>query len=147
MKQRKKAKVLSFLLCILLIFTTFTPMSIRASAEDEDGNINTTVSSGETITVTPNGKEVLTAPNNMIEELQWQFYSDEYNKWINIYGEKGNTCTLTYAKVYNMIHKNGQTQIRCTQITGGIENTSDSVTVILDNKYQEVEKINELSNE
>ncbi|WP_291624873.1 InlB B-repeat-containing protein [Clostridium sp.] len=147
MKRRKKAKVLSFLLCILLIFTTFTPMSIRASAEDEDGNINTTVSSGETITVTPNGKEVLTAPNNMIEELQWQFYSDEYNKWINIYGEKGNTCTLTYAKVYNMIHKNGQTQIRCTQITGGIENTSDSVTVILDNKYQEVEKINELSNE
>lgn len=147
MKQRKKAKVLSFLLCILLIFTTFTPMSIRASAEDEGGNINTTVSSGETITVTQNGKEVLTAPDNMTGELQWQFYSDEYNKWINIYGEKGNTCTLTYAKVYNMIHKNGQTQIRCTQITGGIENTSDSVTVILDNKYQEVEKINELSNE
>lgn len=144
MKRRKKAKVLSFLLCLLLMFTTFTPMSKTVSAEDEGNNRNVT---GDTVTVTQEGKTVITAPDNMTEELQWQYYSDEYNKWINIYAETGSTCTLTYAKLYNMLDDNGQTKIRCTQIAGGTEITSESVTVILDNKQQEVEKINEFSNE
>lgn len=139
MKRRKKAKVLSFLLCILLIFTTFTPMPIKASGEDEGNNRN--------VIVTQEGKTVISAPENMTEELQWQYYSDEYKMWISIHGENGDTCTLTYAKVYNMLDDNGQTKIRCIQTTGDTEITSDPVTVILDTKQQEVEKVTEVSNE
>ncbi len=144
MKRRKKAKVLSFLLCLLLMFTTFTPMQITASAEDEDNNRNVI---GDTVTVTQEGKTVITAPDNMNGELQWQYYSDEYKIWINIHGENGDICTLTYAKVYNMLDDNGQTQIRCTETTGETETISEPVTVILDNKQEEAEKSDEISNE
>lgn len=144
MKRRKKAKVLSFLLSLLLIFSVITPMPIRTSAEEGSSNRNVT---GDTVTVTKDGKTVISAPDNMTEELQWQYYSDEYNMWINIRGENGATCTLTYAKVYNMLDSNDQTQIRCSQTTGETETTSDPVTVILDNKKEEVKKATEFSNE
>ena len=139
MKRRKKAKVLSFLLCIFIIFTTFTPMPIRASEEDEGNNKN--------VIVTQAGKTVISAPDNMTGELQWQYYSDEYNMWINIHGENGDTCTLTYAKVYNMLDDNGQTQVRCIQTIGETEITSDTFTVTLDTKQQEVDKVTEVSKE
>ena len=131
MTRTKKSKLLSFLLCFVMVATAFGQIPIIASATETGSDGLQIQQEGEDIdnlTLQKDEKceiEVTGASG----DVQWQYYAEDYEMWISIYGETSAKCTLTYAKVCNMLDDNDQTKIRCTQQDGDTTVKSNEVTL------------------
>lgn len=74
---------------------------------------------------------------------QWQF-SNDGDTWIDIYGETAQTCSLSYAKVKNMLDADGEAQLRCVVTDGEDERISSAATVTVDYSAQTAEAQSEV---
>ena len=150
MTKTTKSKMLSFLLCFVMIATTFCQTAMTVWAEETNSNANSQM------TITKDGKEVsevaiekdatkkddkttLKVTGNDSKDIQWQYYAKDYKAWINIYGENSDECTLTYAKVCNMLDDNNQTKIRCTVKDSKPAVNSNAVTLTINENKTSVE--------
>ena len=99
-----------------------------------------------TSTVVPQlGRKTLTVSYADATETtgyQWQF-SNDGDTWIDIYGETAQTCSLSYAKVKNMLDADGEAQLRCVVTDGEDERVSSAATVTVDYSAQTAEAATE----
>ena len=135
MTKIKKSKLLSFLLCFVMIATAFGQVPAVAFAGENDSSQLEIQLDGENVDKAELTKEEnveLTVAGAGDENVQWQYYAAEYKMWINIYGETAVKCILSYAKVCNMLDENDQTVIRCIQKNGDktIKSNEVNVTVV-----------------
>jgi len=129
MANSAKNKVVSIVLCLVMILLPLMQSSMFAFAEDSTPNASITVTPSEDVYVSDLENAVLTAEASGSGDLQWQIYSAEHDMWINIYGETDEECVLTYAKVYNMLDKNDTTKVRCVLNADGGAVASEAVKV------------------
>lgn len=137
MKQITKTKTISVLLCLSILLTFFSPLSeaVFANATETDGKI--TITTGNTAAITLDGNTTISASTELTEVLRWQIYSAEYDIWVNINGETGTDCVLTYAKVYNMLDDNNQTKVRC------VSDSAESSEVEVEVDYSQTQTANQ----
>ena len=131
MTRTKKSKLLSFLLCFVMVATAFGQIPMIASATETGSDGLQIQQKGEDIdnlTLQKDEKCEIEA-TGAYGDVQWQYYAEDYEMWISIYGETSAKCTLTYAKVCNMLDDNDQTKIRCTQQDGDTTVKSNEVTL------------------
>ena len=132
MTKIRVSKLLSFLLCFVMIATTFGQVPMIASAAESDSAQLTIQQGGKDVDnteLTKDDNAELTVAGAGDGDVQWQYYAAEYKMWINIYGETADKCVLTYAKVCNMLDDKDQTVIRCTQKDGDKTIKSNEVIV------------------
>ena len=130
-----KKRVIALALSIVMLATCLgagmlapTPVTLV----DENG-------AAATSAVVPQlGRKTLTASYADAKETtgyQWQF-SNDGDTWIDIYGETAQTCSLSYAKVKNMLDADGEAQLRCVVTDGEDERVSSAATVTVDYSAQ-----------
>lgn len=133
-----KKRVIALALSIVMLATCLgagmlapTPVTLV----DENG-------AAATSAVVPQlGRKTLTASYADATETtgyQWQF-SNDGDTWIDIYGETAQTCSLSYAKVKNMLDADGEAQLRCVVTDGEDERISSAATVTVDYSTQTAE--------
>lgn len=133
-----KKRVIALALSIVMLATCLgagmlapTPVTLA----DENG-------AEATSAVVPQlGRKTLTASYADATEktgYQWQF-SNDGDTWIDIYGETAQTCSLSYAKVKNMLDADGEAQLRCVVTDGEDERVSSAATVTVDYSAQTAE--------
>lgn len=139
MTKTTRSKMLSFLLCFVMIATTFcqTAMTVRA---EETKDITVTDAQGaavQDVTLPKNGpkdqKTRLTAKADVSADAryQWQILADADSElWVDIRGEKDAEISVSYPMVRNLIDKDtGSTSLRCKIKDGDKKLTSDAVKV------------------
>lgn len=137
-----KKRVIALALSIVMLATCLgagmlapTPVTLV----DENG-------AAATSAVVPQlGRKTLTASYADATEktgYQWQF-SNDGDTWIDIYGETAQTCSLSYAKVKNMLDADGEAQLRCVVTDGEDERISSAATVTVDYSAQTAEAATE----
>lgn len=129
-----ESKLLTFLLCFVMIATAFGQVPAVASAAENDSSQLAIQMDGENVNEAELTRETnaeLTVAGAGDKDVQWQYYAAEYKMWINIYGETADKCILTYAKVCNMLDDNDKTVIRCIQKDGDKTIKSNEVDVIV----------------
>ena len=146
MTNTKKSKILSFLLCFVMIATAFCQVPMIASA-DTVKDISIVNSDGETvdtISLPQNDKVTLTAKSKASDnaKYQWQVLADKENKlWVNINGEKSADIHLSYAMLCNVLDEDGTIAVRC-KVKAGEEKAqaSDPVTVTISKEKSAAKK-------
>ena len=123
-------KLIAFILCFAMIFAPIM-QSANIFAQNNTDNVITISPSGS-VTVTKEKNSLLTATTEKQGDFQWQYFAKEQNIWVNIYGETKNKCSLTYAKVFNMLDDNNETKVRCMIKGDGETFGSDAVKVVVD---------------
>lgn len=123
-------KLIAFILCFAMIFAPIM-QSANIFAQNNTDNVITISPSGS-VTVTKEKNSLLTATTEKQGDFQWQYFAKEQNIWVNIYGETKNKCSLTYAKVFNMLDDNNETKVRCMIKVDGETFGSDAVKVVVD---------------
>lgn len=133
-----KKRVIALALCLVMLATCLgagilapTPVTLV----DENGAAATSAA------VPQLGRKTLTASYADATETtgyQWQF-SNDGDTWIDIYGETAQTCSLSYAKVKNMLDADGEAQLRCVVTDGEDERVSSAATVTVDYSAQTAE--------
>lgn len=126
-----KKRVIALALCLVMLATclgagVFAPTPV--ALVDENGAAATSAA------VPQLGRKTLTASYADATETtgyQWQF-SNDGDTWIDIYGETAQTCSLSYAKVKNMLDADGKSQLRCVVTDGEDERISSAATVTVD---------------
>ena len=126
-----KKRVIALALCLVMLATclgagVFAPTPVKLV--DENGAAATKAA------VPQLGRKTLTASYADATETtayQWQF-SNDGDTWIDIYGETAQTCSLSYAKVKNMLDADGEAQLRCVVTDGEDERISSAATVTVD---------------
>lgn len=137
-----KKRLIALALCLVMLATCLgagmlapTPVTLV----DENG-------AEATSAVVPQlGRKTLTASYADATETtgyQWQFSNDS-DTWIDIYGETAQTCSLSYAKVKNMLDADGEAQLRCVVTDGEDERISSAATVTVDYSSQTAEAATE----
>ena len=134
MTKITKSKLLTFLLCFVMIATAFGQVPAVAYAAENDSSQLAIQMDGENVneaelTRETNAELIVTGAGD--KDVQWQYYAAEYKMWINIYGETADKCILSYAKVCNMLDDNDKTVIRCIQKDGDKIIKSNEVDVIV----------------
>ena len=132
MTKIRGSKLLTFLLCFVMIATAFGQVPAVASAAVDDSSQLAIQMDGENVNEAELTKETnaeLTVAGAGDKDVQWQYYAAEYKMWINIYGETADKCILSYAKVCNMLDDNDKTVIRCIQKDGDKTIKSNEVDV------------------
>lgn len=137
-----KKRVIALALCLVMLATCLgagmlapTPVTLV----DENGAAATSAA------VPQLGRKTLTASYADATETtgyQWQF-SNDGDTWIDIYGETAQTCSLSYAKVKNMLDADGKAQLRCVVTDGEDERVSSAATVTVDYSAQTAEAATE----
>lgn len=146
MTNTKKSKILSFLLCFVMIATAVCQVPMIASA-DTVKDISIVNSDGETvdaISLPQNDKVTLTAKSKASDnaKYQWQVLADKENKlWVNINGEKSADIHLSYAMLCNVLDEDGTIAVRC-KVKAGEEKAqvSDPVTVTISKEKSAAKK-------
>lgn len=119
-------KFIALLLCFVMVATSvaqfLAPATVHA-AESADLTIlewDPEAEEGEPIdkTFITEGGETTLKVKGATGDVQWQFYAEEVDTWISIYGETKDTIVLKYAKVANMLDDVDKTKIRCIQKDG-----------------------------
>lgn len=138
-----KKRVIALALCLVMLATCLgagilapTPVKLV----DENGAAATSAA------VPQLGRKTLTASYADATETtgyQWQF-SNDGDTWIDIYGETAQTCSLSYAKVKNMLDADGEAQLRCVVTDGEDERVSSAATVTVDYSAQTAEAQSEV---
>ena len=133
-----KKRLIALALCLVMLATCLgagmlapTPVMLV----DENGAAATSAA------VPQLGRKTLTASYADATETtgyQWQF-SNDGDTWIDIYGETAQTCSLSYAKVKNMLDADGKAQLRCVVTDGEDERVSSAATVTVDYSAQTAE--------
>ena len=126
-----KKRLIALALCLVMLATCLgagmlapTPVKLV----DENGAAATSAA------VPQLGRKTLKASYAAATETtgyQWQF-SNDGDTWIDIYGETAQTCSLSYAKVKNMLDADGKAQLRCVVTDGEDERVSSAATVTVD---------------
>lgn len=137
-----KKRVIALALCLVMLATCLgagilAPTSV--TLVDENGAAATSAA------VPQLGRKTLTASYADATETtgyQWQF-SNDGDTWIDIYGETAQTCSLSYAKVKNMLDADGEAQLRCVVTDGEDERVSSAATVTVDYSAQTAEAATE----
>lgn len=137
-----KKRLIALALCLVMLATCLgagmlapTPVTLV----DENGAAATSAA------VPQLGRKTLTASYAAATETtgyQWQF-SNDGDTWIDIYGETAQTCSLSYAKVKNMLDADGKAQLRCVVTDGEDERVSSAATVTVDYSAQTAEAATE----
>lgn len=137
-----KKRLIALALCLVMLATCLgagmlapTPVTLV----DENGAAATSAA------VPQLGRKTLTASCADATETtgyQWQF-SNDGDTWIDIYGETAQTCSLSYAKVKNMLDADGKAQLRCVVTDGEDERVSSAATVTVDYSAQTAEAATE----
>lgn len=137
-----KKRLIALALCLVMLATCLgagmlapTPVMLV----DENGAAATSAA------VPQLGRKTLTASYADATETtgyQWQF-SNDGDTWIDIYGETAQTCSLSYAKVKNMLDADGEAQLRCVVTDGEDERVSSAATVTVDYSAQTAEAATE----
>lgn len=137
-----KKRLIALALCLVMLATCLgagmlapTPVTLV----DENGAAATSAA------VPQLGRKTLTASYAVATETtgyQWQF-SNDGDTWIDIYGETAQTCSLSYAKVKNMLDADGKAQLRCVVTDGEDERVSSAATVTVDYSAQTAEAATE----
>lgn len=137
-----KKRLIALALCLVMLATCLgagmlapTPVTLV----DENGAAATSAA------VPQLGRKTLTASYADATETtgyQWQF-SNDGDTWIDIYGETAQTCSLSYAKVKNMLDADGEAQLRCVVTDGEDERVSSAATVTVDYSAQTAEAATE----
>lgn len=137
-----KKRLIALALCLVMLATCLgagmlapTPVALV----DENGAAATSAA------VPQLGRKTLTASYAAATETtgyQWQF-SNDGDTWIDIYGETAQTCSLSYAKVKNMLDADGEAQLRCVVTDGEDERVSSAATVTVDYSAQTAEAATE----
>lgn len=137
-----KKRLIALALCLVMLATCLgagmlapTPVKLV----DENGAAATSAA------VPQLGRKTLTASYADATETtgyQWQF-SNDGDTWIDIYGETAQTCSLSYAKVKNMLDADGKAQLRCVVTDGEDERVSSAATVTVDYSAQTAEAATE----
>ncbi len=133
MTKAIKSKILSFLLCFMMVATAVVQMPLIATAEttkditvtDADGNEVTAVE------MTQNEKTALyaKAKNSDDAKYQWQILADKDSElWVNISGEKNETINVSYAMIRNILD-NDTAALRCRVKADGKTVKSDAVEI------------------
>ena len=146
MTKTTKSKMLSFLLCFVMIATTFCQTAMTAQAA---GTKDVTVTDAQgtavqDITLPKNGpkdqKTKLTARAGVSADAkyQWQILADADSElWVDIRGEKAAEISVSYPMVRNLIDKDtGSTSLRCKIKDGSKTLTSDAVKVTAGEKVR-----------
>ncbi len=121
-----KKRVIALLLCAVMLVTC---MGVGVFTSSDKLDITVDGEAVESVSVPQLGKVELSAKVDADSAAyRWQFSSDG-DTWIDIYGETGESCTLTYAKVKNMLNDEGTAQLRCIVSANGEEKTSTEVSV------------------
>lgn len=123
-------KLIAFILCFAMIFAPIM-QSANIFAQNTTDNV-IAISPSSSVTVTKEKNSLLTATTEKHGDFQWQYFAKEQNIWVNIYGETKNKCSLTYAKVFNMLDDNNETKVRCMIKVDGETFGSDAVKVVVD---------------
>ena len=137
-----KKRLIALALCLVMLATCLgagmlapTPVTLV----DENGAAATSAA------VPQLGRKTLTASYADATETtgyQWQF-SNDGDTWIDIFGETAQTCSLSYAKVKNMLDADGEAQLRCVVTDGEDERVSSAATVTVDYSAQTAEAATE----
>ena len=137
-----KKRLIALALCLVMLATCLgagmlapTPVMLV----DENGAAATSAA------VPQLGRKTLKASYAAATETtgyQWQF-SNDGDTWIDIYGETAQTCSLSYAKVKNMLDADGKAQLRCVVTDGEDERVSSAATVTVDYSAQTAEAATE----
>ena len=146
MTKTTKSKMLSFLLCFVMIATTFCQTAMTAQAAGTK-DITVTDAQGtavQDVTLPKNGpkdqKTRLTARAGVSAEAkyQWQILaSADPELWVDIRGEKDADISVSYPMVRNLIDKDtASTSLRCKIKDGDKTLTSDAVKVTVGEKVR-----------
>ena len=146
MTKTTKSKMLSFLLCFVMIATTFCQTAMTAQAAGTK-DITVTDAQGtavQDVTLPKNGpkdqKTKLTARAGVSADAkyQWQILaSADPELWVDIRGEKAAEISVSYPMVRNLIDKDtGSTSLRCRIKDGSKTLTSDAVRVTAGEKVR-----------
>lgn len=139
MTKTTKSKMLSFLLCFVMIATTFCQTAMTAQAAGTK-DITVTDAQGtavQDVTLPKNGpkdqKTKLTTRAGVSADAkyQWQILANARSGlWVDIRGEKAAEISVSYPMVRNLIDKDtGSTSLRCRIKDGSKTLTSDAVKV------------------
>lgn len=121
-----KKRLIALLLCLVMLVTC---MGVGVFMSSDKLAITVDGETVESVTVPQLGKVELSAKIDEDNAAYcWQFSSDG-ETWIDIYGDSGENCALTYAKVKNMLNDEGTAQVRCIVSANGEEKTSTEVGV------------------
>lgn len=146
MTKTTKSKMLSFLLCFVMIATTFCQTAMTAQAAGTK-DITVTDAQGtavQDVTLPKNGpkdqKTKLTARAGVSADAkyQWQILaSADPELWVDIRGEKDADISVSYPMVRNLIDKDtASTSLRCKIKDGDKTLTSDAVKVTVGEKVR-----------
>ena len=97
MTKITKSKLLTFLLCFVMIATAFGQVPAVAYAAENDSSQLAIQMDGENVNEAELTRETnaeLTVTGAGDKDVQWQYYAAEYKMWINIYGETADKCIL-----------------------------------------------------
>lgn len=146
MTKTTKSKMLSFLLCFVMIATTFcqTAMTVRAAGTKDITVTDAQGTAVQDVTLPKNGpkdqKTRLTAKAGVSADAkyQWQILaSADPELWVDIRGEKDAEISVSYPMVRNLIDKDTRsTSLRCRIKDGSKTLTSDAVKVTAGEKVR-----------
>lgn len=146
MTKTTKSKMLSFLLCFVMIATTFcqTAMTVRAAGTKDITVTDAQGTAVQDVTLPKNGpkdqKTRLTAKAGVSADAkyQWQILaSADPELWVDIRGEKDAEISVSYPMVRNLIDKDtASTSLRCRIKDGSKTLTSDAVRVTAGEKVR-----------
>ena len=116
MKKKLNKRILSALLALVLLLTNFPVIGFADGSFSImlDGNVVKQVEFHE------NEKITVTAENNPGSGYQWQIRIPGTEQWVNIYGQTGQTISLSKAVVGSLM-SGGSAYVRCAAISDGEE--------------------------
>ena len=96
--------------------------SLAVQAESEEGTEHY-------VSLPIAGKLILSAESSAAVEYQWQAYDGSNDQWANIIGDNGSSCTLTFAKIQNIL-SNSYARVRCRLTTADGEILVSATAVV-----------------
>lgn len=142
MLEIRNHKLIALLLCFVMVATSVVqmPMTAFAASTTNMTIVNENGDEVSEVTLVQDEKVSLTVKGNSEEKVQWQIFAEEYDMWIDILGETSEECSLSYAKVANMLDKNDKTKIRVSQGKGESAQYSKDVTISVTDETETIEE-------
>lgn len=127
MRMPKHNRILSFLL-VALVATALVLCVFAANGDGFAIRHNGTVVTSVTFSETERTELTLRSiPAGA--ELQWQLRLTDGETWVDISGQTGETLTLSYALVANILDQTGSTAVRCVAFADGQTYITEAVAV------------------
>ncbi len=145
--KKIKNRITSFVLAIVMLVTSMPYAALPAFSTDASTPGVTINYGGEKIdalTISDDEKKTVTAVTENADglDLCWQImHPEKNNRWIDIYGQNGETLDVSYSLISSMLNQNSKAVLRCI-LTGGEEvYSSQRLEVTLSYKIEETEPL------